>query len=446
MAISIVFYAPSPEDSALVGAEVYALTRHLNPGEDAGPWHLHGYRPADLAQSLGFASSAELFKEALDGRTLVLHQAAYTWGFIRHEFRLAQRAANRGRRGRGRGRNVKKVQAPEPTLIIDTLATARRQSVECYDSRLRAIVDCYNDPSSALGSAVVAPEGAMPLVGAVASDERRSIDPDTLLEADARLTAALANAQHRIGGCAQIDPEQLVADHFGLQRSSVRVDAANAPRTHVNPGTWEEGKPLVKGMEFVLSPDVASDPDVLIERGVAAGLVYSEKLNRRSSLVVCNTNHELRGKAMHAERKNIPLVDDAKFLELLDDVAPGEKEERPVKPGMGVRPRTSGLPGGNSGGSAGGSAGKSAGSSAGKSAGGSSSGKQGGHRNGGRSGGRHGGKSGSKSGAKSNKGGNSIPGPTSSTNRGDGKDHGKNNVGNRGGRRRRRGGRRGRSQ
>ena len=80
---------------------VEAWTRHLNPGEDAGPWHLHGYQPGDLAQALGFASSAELIHEALDGRTLVMHQVGYTWGFLANEFRRTKRSANRGRRGRG---------------------------------------------------------------------------------------------------------------------------------------------------------------------------------------------------------------------------------------------------------------------------------------------------------------------------------------------------------
>ena len=38
-----------------IGAEVGALTRHLNPGEDAGPWHLHGYQVNELSQEIGRA-------------------------------------------------------------------------------------------------------------------------------------------------------------------------------------------------------------------------------------------------------------------------------------------------------------------------------------------------------------------------------------------------------
>ena len=399
VALSVVFFGPgaeAPGDAAHpdelptinIGQEIGALTRHLNPGEDAGPWHLHGYQVNELSQALGFNSSAQLIHQALDGRTLIMHESDYVWGFITHEFKLSQRSANRGRRsrGRGRGRGGRRQPTPAPVSIIDTLATARRQAIDSTDPRLRAIVASYNRaaeaattatdstataptpssstnpsstaadsttepatsanaPANAGRSAVLAPATALPEVGAVASLSKKDIDPDELLEANARLTAALALAQQRNGELTVLDPEDLAADQFGLRRSGLRIDAANSPRPYVNPGAWKRGEPLVEGMEFVVSPDVAIDPDVLIGQGVAAGLAYSEKLNRRSSLVVCNENYELRGKAMHADRKNIPLIRDEDFLALLDNVQPGEREDVPAKPGADARPRTSGLAG-----------------------------------------------------------------------------------------------------
>ncbi len=380
VALSVVFFGPGAEAPAdlanadelptiNIGQEVGALTRHLNPGEDAGPWHLHGYQVNELSQALGFNSSAQLIHQALDGRTLIMHESDYVWGFITHEFKLSQRSANRGRRSRGRGRGGRRQPTPAPVSIIDTLATARRQAIDSTDPRLRAVVSSYNRaadastttatnanaPANASRSAVLAPATALPEVGAVASLSKKDIDPDELLEADARLTAALALAQQRNGELTVLDPEDLAADQFGLRRSGLRIDAANSPRPYVNPGAWKRGEPLVEGMEFVVSPDVAIDPDVLIGQGVAAGLAYSEKLNRRSSLVVCNENYELRGKAMHADRKNIPLIRDEDFLGLLDNVQAGEREDVPAKPGADARPRTSGLAGprGGSGGSGG---------------------------------------------------------------------------------------------
>lgn len=420
VALSVVFFGPgaeAPGDAANpdelptinIGQEVSALTRHLNPGEDAGPWHLHGYQVNELSQALGFNSSAQLIHQALDGRTLIMHESDYVWGFITHEFKLSQRSANRGRRSRGRGRGGRRQPTPAPVSIIDTLATARRQAIDSTDPRLRAIVASYNraaeaaadstatapTPSSSTNpgstadvftsantsanasrSAVLAPATALPEVGAVASLSKKDIDPDELLEANARLTAALALAQQRNGELTVLDPEDLAADQFGLRRSGLRIDAANSPRPYSNPGAWKRGEPLVEGMEFVVSPDVAIDPDVLIGQGVAAGLAYSEKLNRRSSLVVCNENYELRGKAMHADRKNIPLIRDEDFLALLDNVQPGEKEAVPTKPGADARPRTSGLAGprGGSGGSGGSKSGGGSGGSSSNRSGGSGSG------------------------------------------------------------------------
>lgn len=407
VALSVVFFGPGAGTPASaeelptinIGDEVGALTRHLNPGEDAGPWHLHGYQVNELSQALGFNSSAQLIHQALDGRTLIMHESDYVWGFLTHEFKLSQRSANRGRRSRGRGRAGRRQPTPAPVSIIDTLATARRQAADATDPRLRAIVASYglapnsahtdpapdsaptteahtsaNVPANASRSAVQASAAALPAVGAVASISNKDIDPDTLLEANARLTAALALAQQRSGELTVLDPEDLAADQFGLRRSGLRIDAANSPRPYVNPGAWKRGEPLVEGMEFVVSPDVAIDPDVLIGQGVAAGLAYSEKLNRRSSLVVCNENYELRGKAMHADRKNIPLIRDEDFLALLDSVQPGEKEAVPTKPGADARPRTSGLAGPQGGsGKSGSSSGNSGSSSGGSGHSGSSS-------------------------------------------------------------------------
>lgn len=445
VALSVVFFgpgaAPTTNNAASVtdtadlptiniGQEVTALTRHLNPGEDAGPWHLHGYQVNELSQALGFNSSAQLIHQALDGRTLIMHESDYVWGFLTHEFKLVQRSANRGRRSRGRGRGGRRIPMPAPVSIIDTLATARRQAIDSTDPRLRAIVASYgiagdasrteaststNASGSSNAPAVHVPATALPEVGAAASLTKREIDPDELLEANARLTAALAVAQQRGGELTVLDPEDLAADQFGLRRSGLRIDAANSPRPFVNPGVWKSGEPLVEGMEFVVSPDVAIDPDELIGQGVAAGLAYSEKLNRRSSLVVCNENYELRGKAMHADRKSIPLVRDEDFLALLANVQPGEKEAKPTKPGAGARPRTSGLAGPRGGSGTGGSG------SSGRGAGGSGSGKSGkskkSNKNGRSSNSGHASNSGHKGNATSGGREGQIPGPSGKRNR-----------------------------
>ncbi|MDK8791123.1 DNA polymerase III subunit epsilon [Corynebacterium sp. MSK039] len=446
------------------GAEAGHFVQALNPSEDPGPWHMHGFDAGELAQQIGFATAAAEIKAALDGREVILHDAPLAWGFITHEFRRAQRAANRGRgrgrsgRGRGRGRS-KAIPTPEPAVLIDTLATTRRQEMPAVDPRARAVAQLY--PHNA-------PADALPELGAAASDQRAAMPAEELLVADARLLGALHAAQQeqadRDGGdVVRLDPEDLTADQFGLQRSAIRVDAINAPRPLENPGTpeSEDGSwQLVAGMEFVVSPDVARDPDELIEQGVAAGLVYSEKLNRTSSLVVCNQNFELRGKAMHADRKDIPLLSDEEFLGALEDVAEGTRNtdagrgggQRGGQRGNGQRSGS----GGGRGGSGRGGGQRSGGHGGGRSgSGGSGSGSgnrrkrsRGGRRRGGGSqgggrnndGAQNGSGSGSSQAGKNNSGGQNTDGKNP-------KNTGKNNSEQpkrkrkRGGRRRGRGGR-----
>lgn len=335
----------STGDEATGGVELTGVVQQINPGDDPGPWHLHGYTEAELGQAPGFATVAPLLSTLVDGRTLICHHTSLTWGFIVQEYRRAQRAANRsaqqnGNRGRRRNqRRNRRFAVPVPERIVDTLGTARRQSVPVTDSRLRGIAAYYRDHADLdLG-----PE-TLPDLGAVASETRAGTGADELLLADTRILMPLHLAQEDLadagrGVIQSAAPEELTADRFGLQRSTVRVDATTAPRPFDNPGVPASTGvgSLTEGMEFVVSPDVATDPDTIIAAGLRAGLVYSEKLNRASSLVVCNRSHELRGKAMHAHRKNIPLFTDREFLDALAEVgegseSTGEPELRPATP------------------------------------------------------------------------------------------------------------------
>lgn len=328
--------------------QVSGLVQQINPGEGPGPWHLHGYTEADLGQAPGFATVAPLLFDLIDGRTLICHNTTLTWGFIQFEYRRAQRAANRGsQRGNSRGRRrnqrrPKKISVPVPDRIIDTLASARRATVPVEDPRLRSIAGHYVDDKG-----LVLPSDALPALGPVSNLDRADVVADDLLLADNRILFPLYALQrdraeqagavdNAPDGLSVADPSDLTADRFGLQRSAVRVDATTTPRPFGNPGTPRDSA-LVQGMEIVVSPDVAVDPDVLIGTATRAGLVYSEKLNRTSSLVVCNRSHELRGKAMHGDRKNIPLFTDEEFLAALEDVGPGSTEsavpeKRPATP------------------------------------------------------------------------------------------------------------------
>ncbi len=301
-------------DSA--GQVVDTWHRVVNPEDDPGPTHLHGLEPKDFQGAPTFSDIMPKLAAGLEGRTLIAHRAPMVWGFIVTESKRARRRANRQRNAGGRRnrRNVKVrvPRMPQPSAIVDTLATARRQNRSLDDVRLRGVARSY-------GLDVPAPTATSH--GATVAERTRTLaDATTTLElflAQGGLDAQATIALHRT--------EDLMADSVGLQRSVVRVEAMTAPRPTANPGRYRPGGRVEPGMEFVIAPEVAADPDELIAAGVSAGLVYSEKVTRESSLLVCNWSadkpgQQLTGKAMHAQRKEIPLVSDEAFLRLVQEM------------------------------------------------------------------------------------------------------------------------------
>ncbi|WP_083327104.1 exonuclease domain-containing protein [Corynebacterium sp. HMSC075F02] len=290
----------------------------INPTEDPGPTHLHGLEPADFEGAPKFGVIQAKLAHALDGRTLVAHNAPLVWGFIVAEAKRARRQANRersARNKRGRRRTRTRVaRIPAPARIADTLETARRQGKRLDDARLRAVARAY-------GLDVPSPEAS--IAGISVPERVRTLD-------DVTTTLALFRAQGGLDEGTTLNmytPDQLREDIVGLQRSVVRVDAMEAPRPVENPGRYTPGRKLATGMEFVVAPEVSLDPDELIAAGVRAGLAYSEKVTRESSVLVCNrpadvTPDQLTGKAMHAHRKDIPIVSDEAFLRLVGEMSP----------------------------------------------------------------------------------------------------------------------------
>lgn len=320
-------------DAGEIGQEFHAV---INPGEDPGPKHLHGLSVEEIQAGQSFSMLLKPLDRLIDGRTLIVHDAPYTWGFIVSEARRAMTAAarqNRARnrnRGKGRRRRFKVGHVPTPVSIVDTLATARRQSVWGTDIRLAA----------------VARDTGLPAPDPTASVERaRRPEKETSREAT-RLLIDLYRAQAP-GPLSSAAPDDLRADRFGLQRSHVRVDAAEAPRQHHNPGAYVPGKELIRGMEIVVAPEITEDPDTIIAALAREELNYSEKLTRETSLVVCNITTNLVGKPMHAHRKDIPLMSDVAFLaalERIEDATEPEEETSSRSTGNSGSHHNSGQP------------------------------------------------------------------------------------------------------
>lgn len=286
-----------------VGEEFHAV---LNPGTDPGPAHTHGLTPHDFAQAPRFSRYLRTLDKLIDGRVLVTHDSPVTWGFVVSEARRAMNAAaraNRSRRGRGNKRRQRVGHVPKPEAIVDLLASARRQGHVPADTRINAVAN---------------------LVGVASPERIGEAEADFSREQALKLVAMYL--QLAPGGVSRVDPADLAPDQFGLQRSALRVDAEKAPAIAANPGLLGKGGLLV-GMEFVVSDDIALDPDELIDAGVRAGLTYREKLTRETSVAVSDAverGAQLRGKAMHAHRKNIPVVSGEEFARLVGRMGPAE--------------------------------------------------------------------------------------------------------------------------
>ncbi|AKK10165.1 DNA polymerase III subunit epsilon [Corynebacterium uterequi] len=273
---------------------------------DPGPTHMHGLTAEEIAEAVAFSKHLKALDALLDGRVLIAHDAPSVWGFIVSEARIAMHTAARANRSRGRGRHRRRRRVghvPEPALIVDTLATARRQLVTLPDTRVAAVARHY-------GLDAPDPTASVERARRDAAEVARELT-DVLIELYLEQLARDADS------LVQYEPGDLRADRAGLQRSSVRVDAVDAPRPLPNPGVYDPAEGLKAGMEVVVAPEIAEDPDRIIEAALRAELVYSEKLTRESSLVVCNAREKLVGKAMHAARKGIPLVSDREFLDAL---------------------------------------------------------------------------------------------------------------------------------
>lgn len=275
----------------------------INPGGNPGPQHLHGLTHAEVAAGEKMSRVLKRMDKLIDGRTLILHDAPTAWGFLYSEARRTMLAAARANRKRSREggpqrRRHKVGHVPRPQGIVDTLASARRQGYQPHDSRLRTLSTVLGLTSS--------PEATVERATLSAPQLARELTLLTLKvweSLDASGTAPLVT----------LDPGTLKADKCGLQHSQTRVQAMKTTPTVENPGMFTGT--VQPGMVFAIAPDVTIDPDRLIEAGLDAGMYYVEKLTRETSLVVTNAQHsDARGKAMHAQRKGIPLLTDTEFL------------------------------------------------------------------------------------------------------------------------------------
>ncbi|WP_304443155.1 BRCT domain-containing protein, partial [Mycobacterium sp. E740] len=103
----------------------------------------------------------------------------------------------------------------------------------------------------------------------------------------------------------------------------LKAVASRLPCTHLNPGRFVAGRPLVQGMRVALSAEVKRTHEELIERILHAGLAYTDAVDPETSLIVCNDPRPEQGKGYQAHELGVPLVTDSEFMRCLDAVVGG---------------------------------------------------------------------------------------------------------------------------
>lgn len=284
------------DDAGRVGEEFHQV---FNPGCNPGPRHTHGREPSDFAQAPRFGRRLRTLDKLIDTRTLILHNTPHDWGFLVSESRRAMNAAaraNRSRSRRGTKRRQRVGHVPKPAGIIDLLESARAQGHVPVDTRLAALAE---------------------LVGVTPAPIKTSGDAAARARAQTLTLVGIFLALQQEGDVVTRDAQTLTADRFGLQRSALRIEADTTAPAADNPGPYSAATGMRKGMEFVVTDDVSICPDTIIDLGVRAGLTYAEKLTRQTSVVVSDAVEkgvELRGKAMHGHRKDIPILSANQFF------------------------------------------------------------------------------------------------------------------------------------
>jgi DNA polymerase III subunit epsilon len=103
----------------------------------------------------------------------------------------------------------------------------------------------------------------------------------------------------------------------------LKMIASRMACSHLNPGRFVRGRPLVQGMRVALSAEVSRTHEELVERILHAGLAYTDAVDPETSLVICNEPRPEQGKGYQANELGVPLLSDAEFIDSLDGVIGG---------------------------------------------------------------------------------------------------------------------------
>jgi DNA polymerase-3 subunit epsilon len=305
----------------------------VNPERDPGPVWIHGLTSEALADAPLFGEIAAELAERLAGRVLVAHNAVFDWNMLSREYARAGSSAP--------------VEHRLCTIVLAKtlelpLANHRLESFAAYHGVRQRRAHHALDDARVLAEAfrptlhLAAQRGvALPLHVCRPltewSDAPRPPFPRSGGQGPAgtsRATQALqagagagTNAGVGAGTNAGVNGSA-PGRGWGYRPPAWRPVRRRPACPYPNPGRLEPGGALAQGMRVAFSGDTGVDRELLEDRATEAGLHVATSVSGRTSLLVSNDPGTPTSKVLAARRHGTPVVDEATFLALLEDVRP----------------------------------------------------------------------------------------------------------------------------
>ncbi|WP_103884201.1 DEDDh family exonuclease [Actinacidiphila yanglinensis] len=301
-------------DDRIVSAAVYRLDARgevqdhwytpVNPLRDPGPVWIHGLTGAMLAEAPLFPEIAGELAERLAGRVLVAHNAVFDWSMLAREFARAQTTAQVEHR-------------------LCTIVLAKELRLPLANHKLETLAAHYGvvqrRAHHALDDARVLAEAFRPSLHLAAAAEL-----PLPLHACRPLTEWKDSAARPGEEAAVPGPRYGRVSGSGYGNSGWRPARKRPVCPYPNPGRLAADGPLVQGMRVAFSGDTGIDRELLEDRATDAGLHVASSVSRLTSLLVTNDPDSFTTKAAKARQVGTPVIDEARFAELLKAVRPAE--------------------------------------------------------------------------------------------------------------------------
>ncbi|MFE3213947.1 DEDDh family exonuclease [Streptomyces antimycoticus] len=290
-------------DDRIVSAAVYQLDAQgavqdhwytlVNPQRDPGPVWIHGLTEEVLKGAPRFPEIAGELAERLADRVLVAHNAAFDWSMLAREYARSKSAAPVRQR-------------------LCTIALSKELGLPLPNHKLETLAAHY---------------------GVVQRRAHHALDDARVLAETFRPSlhrAAETGLRLPLLACQPLT-EWSDGPSIGRQRSYRQTWRPSRKRPacpYPNPGRYEPGGQLVQGMRVAFSGDTSVDRELLEDRAIEAGLHVATSVSRLTSVLVTNDPDSPTSKTAKARSFGTPVIDEAAFMQLLQDVTPAPPTNR----------------------------------------------------------------------------------------------------------------------